>query len=1133
MIIFSGKRDTGEIYVHPQEDSAVLLAVENLAHDAEKVCGRRPAIVHEVTANTTVVVGTVQRVDLPEEIDLAPLRENGAWRWEGYAQQACRGKLYLVGCDRRGAVYAVYDLCERMGVSPWYDLADVPIKRRERVEIPDAWRKVDWPCVRYRGIFLNDEEELNAWAKLHTGDGGIGPVVYKKVFELILRLKGNYIWPAMHVGAFNANPENGRLAQRMGVVTGTSHCDMLHRNNQNEWEKWKKEKGWEDTRYDYTIAGENRERLLTYWRESLEQNRNYEACYTIGMRGIHDSGFVTEGLSESLTEAERLQGQRALLEKIMDAQRKLISQVIPGNMPPQAFVPYKEVLPIYDSGLRVPEDVTLVWVDDNHGYVRRYPNAEEQKRPGGNGLYYHSSYWAPLGMSYLFVCSIPLAHMGNELKKCYQQGIRRMWVDNVGALKPLEQDTEYFLRYGWDAGRPDSAVMDAKRFTADWINRNFSGHHGGEAAEIYTAWAQLSNVCKPEHMRSDVFSQTAYGDEAAARLWRLYDLVERGERIRKALPDEERDAFRQLLLMKVEATFFIAASYYFADRSRALAAMGAQRGADENLRKSRVMDDFKRLLLQDYNERMSGGKWYGILTPEEFPPPTLELYPACTPALEVGDSKLLLRLPAWGDGEGLTFAENGERMKWFELFNAGQGSVAYTLEASEGIEISGASGCVKAEERVFISMKKGVREGCVTISSSGQTLCVPVHRGDVIAADGYLHLTAVSGTIEAGFTRIAGIGRGVGDVLEAGADTTLEKPARVTFQIDWPRSVDCEVEIIRFLTLRSTGKLRVRLLVDGQCAAELSSPTRDEWLGQWVDAAMHDGEKLYALLHLAAGRHSLTVEVLDPYMSIDCVNLYAGCCRACQLGPGVLSACAPLPDFDEQMLAALMDTPLSALRPPRMLYAGEKFWKEDMLYGENEYVAPKRAGQRRNWVNQEGHKNVRAMLKHDMPKEASGAIAWEAENALAQSPNAWSTPGADGAVWTHRQAETNDRTGLAMEIPANHADLAQPGPALHYRFYCASPGAYHAWLLLKFDDARGFRCQFLLDGESLEQGHAAFHTFRSAYQWGWHDLTRLSMNAGEHVLTVRALSPGMAIDRFYLTAGDMYPPMDDAWPENA
>lgn len=292
--------------------------------------------------------------------------------------------------------------------------------------------------MQYRGIFLNDEEELDAWAKLHTADGAIGPATYCRIFELILRLKGNYIWPAMHVNAFNADPENGRLADEMGVVVGTSHCDMLLRSNQHEFDPWVEKKGYHELLYDYSLPGQ-RSRLREYWRESVEQNASYEVSFTLGMRGIHDSGFRTRAIDEdaSLSEEEKRTARVRLLEEVIRDQREIIRTTLHharADEALQVFIPYKEVLPLYDAGLELPDDVTVMWTNDNFGHIRRYPSERERRRRGGHALYFHSSYWAPAPLSYLFINSIPLAQTGCELRKAYREGIRKIWVDMEGRL---------------------------------------------------------------------------------------------------------------------------------------------------------------------------------------------------------------------------------------------------------------------------------------------------------------------------------------------------------------------------------------------------------------------------------------------------------------------------------------------------------------------------------------------------------------------------------------------------------------------------------------------------------------------------------------------------------------------------
>ncbi len=1131
MILFEKNKNPGAIYVDEKEDSAVLLAVQNLAADIEKVCHVRPRIVHEAAEQTVIYVGTIGRTALPEQLRTAELEDGqGRLRWEGYLQQVLEGCVYLTGCDRRGTIYAVYDLCERMGVSPWYDMADVPVREHDVVELPDDWFKADWPCVQYRGIFLNDEEELDAWARAHTTDGTIGPQLYARIFELILRLKGNYIWPAMHVNAFNSDPENGRLAQRMGVVTGTSHCDMLHRSNQNEWGPWVSAKGYAGLRYDYTISGQNRERLMEYWRESLEQNRDCEACYTIGMRGIHDTGFVAENLEGGGGSPEEVMAKkRALLEEIMEEQRKLIRRVIGRDHVPQSFVPYKEVLPIYDSGLRVPEDVTLVWVDDNHGYMRRYPNAQEKMRSGGNGLYYHSSYWAPPGMSYLFVCSIPLAHMANELKKCYEQGIRRMWVDNVGALKPIEQDMEFFLRYGWDAGRPDSTVHDAALWTQEWIDRNFSGGHGKEAAEIYTEYTQLSNLCKPEHMHSFVFSQTAYGDEAGARVLRLYELAKRGEDIWRQLPERERAAFFQLLLMKMKAAFFIAASYYYADRSRELYELGAMRGADENMRKSREMDDLKRLLLHYYNHVMSEGKWSRILTPEDFPPPPLELYPACAPALTIGEGRLLVRLPDFSCGDCLGFAEGDCGPEWFDLLNAGAGSIPYSVAADAGINVSKTEGSLQAEERIFVRLEENAQGGSIHITSQGQEMTIRVCR---TPDDGFIHMAATEFETAEGFLRIPGIGRGMGDAMEACAAASEEKPAVISYAFTTKTAGEFELEIIRFLTLNSTGTISMELLLDGRSIGTLRTETTDEWRGNWIAAVKENGEKLFFRLpFMEAGEHTLTIAAAVPYVTLSAVNLYTRERVPSMMGPGMFGA-ADIPDFDTRQLAQMYGTGMEDVPLPYVVVAGREFWKQDMLYARNERYRPLCRSEAKKYCDAQGHKDVFRSIDTGIAKKKNGRIMLNASGALGQSENAWITPGTQPVSWSHRQAESDGRSAIAMWIPADDREKVVNGPSLNYRFECEG-GSYSLWMLVKYDDVKGFHIAVRIDDvplkEMTRECHTDFHTYRTISVWHWLWIGDMQLDAGVHVLGIQAVAAGAAIDKIVLTDTDDSPSAENHW----
>ncbi len=471
-----------------------------------------------------IIVGTTGQTDeIVHDAGLERLRdEEGNLRKEAFLLQEKNGELFIVGSDRRGTIYGIYEFCEKwLGVSPWYFFADVPVRAKQEVEIPSGFVQADWPSVEYRGIFINDEEELEHWVQRYMGEPTIGVKTYEKIFELLLRLKMNYIWPAMH------------------------------------------------------------------------------------MRGIHDSGFEVRAL-EGKTGRELLEAKIELLDSVIKTQEELLRENL-GKETVKTFVPYKEVLELYDNGLEVPEDLTLIWVNDNYGYVRRYPGEKEKRRRGGNGLYYHNSYWAPPGGSYLFICSIPLSHTRNELKKAYEEGIRKIWVTNFGAMKPLEQQKSFYAAYAWEAGREGALTEDEQAFLRQWIDRTFSGGYGAELAPILTEFDQLTNARKVEQMDFDAFSQTAWGDEAAGRIHRYEEMFAVVNRIWKSLPEEEQDAFFQMIGMKVHAAYYTNLMYYYADRSNLCMAQGKKKAARKYTDLCREFDHARRSMLHYYNHVMAGG----------------------------------------------------------------------------------------------------------------------------------------------------------------------------------------------------------------------------------------------------------------------------------------------------------------------------------------------------------------------------------------------------------------------------------------------------------------------------------------------------------------------------------------------
>lgn len=1187
------------IYLSGQENSAVQIAARNLAGDIEKVSECEVAFrdIEEMKDKAGdnipqrgILIASMgiceqMREWFPRKLpDTGCLKEaDGKARWEAFLHQLSEEVLYIIGSDKRGTVYGIYDLSEQIGISPWYFWADVPPKKEQNFSLPKGYYKVDWPSVPYRGIFLNDEEELEAWAKKHTGDNTIGPETYEKIYELILRMKGNYIWPAMHVNYFNENPENRRLAGEAGIVVGTSHCDMMMRSNQNEWRPWLAQKGYHDVKYDYSIPGENHRILQEYWTESVEMYRDYDASYTVGMRGIHDSGFVTETIDadERLTMEEKRREKVRLLGEVVSDQRRILKEVLgeeKGGSVPQIFIPYKEVLSLYDNGLELPEDVTLMWVDDNFGYVRRYPSQEERRRSGGHGLYYHASYWAPPGLSYLFINSIPLDHTGNELKKCWESGIRKMWVLNVGALKPLEMDMEFFIRYGWEAGKETGDTKDGLSFAEYWFDRNFSGGYGREAAQIYCQFAQVTNVCKLEHMQSDKFSQTAYGDEAQKRMLVLKDLLQRADCIYEKLPSEEKDAFYELLYMKVEASYLINASFYYADRSTLSYSRGAMQAADAYLALSRRMDSRKRQMLHYYNHKLQGGKWDGILTPESFLPPPTVLYPAAKPALVIGDPGLGLA----DAGEMIKFSYYGEREKCIEVYNKGCGTVSVQVSCPEWLETSVAAAEVSADLKIWFRVRNGFAhlwqtgaDGDITICGSfGEEFHVPVRvqqqmpvESTELPARCYMEADGCVSMPADGFERqtdsmceawrvIPCIGRGEGSAVEAfaaPADKLSEGKRPVIEYVFYLQSEGAFLlEIYRFLTLNSTGRVRFGIGVDDMPFFPVESLTTDEWKGNWEDAVMNDGEKLYVRLpFLEKGVHRLRLQMIDNYVTLTKFVIYTDRMQSSNLGPSV-SAILNAGEckqrgasvdfgnkdiFYEDIMKEVYERLEDEVPLLPMLYADPKFRTISRLYVRSDEREQTRLGRSKYHTDSDGRKNVFAEFPKGPFRECGGRIMIEAEYALADTKDAYLTPafGNEGLLWSHTQAETNGGSGFAMMIEGRGLlweDAAQ-APGMHYRIHVGCPGKYYIWLLVKFEDMKSDACVLALDGRIQDRAQqysgGNLFSYGMKQRWNWQAVSAMEITEGYHIFSIMGRKSGLRVDRIYITSGSEWPPIDFEW----
>ena len=459
--------------------------------------------------------------------------------------------------------------------------ADVPTPRKKQLHISRETLVQGPSPIKYRGIFINDEDwGLQPWAAKHldTDIKDIGPNTYAKVFELLLRLKANYIWPGMHpcTKAFNMYPDNKVVADNYAIVMGASHCEPMLRNNVAEWDK----KTMGEWNYET-----NRDNIYDYWNTRVKENGAFENLYTVGMRGIHDSGMPGGG---STTE------KRRRLERIINDQRTILANHVNPDpaLVPQIFCPYKEVLNIYKNDMELPDDVTIVWPDDNFGYIRNLSTPDERKRSGGSGIYHHLSYWgAP--QDFLWISSTSPAKIAYEMHKAYAYGSDRVWVFNVGDIKPLEMEMEFALRLAYDPDRwPAEHAMG---FIDDWARKTFGSKYANEIAQIFDEYYRLTQQAKPEHIDRVTFSKVEQDQRLAA-----YARISReAEAIQASIAPEYHNAFFELVLYPVKCADLMNQKQAYAVRGEADKAIGAYEGIRE--------------LTHYYNKKLAGGKWDGMM----------------------------------------------------------------------------------------------------------------------------------------------------------------------------------------------------------------------------------------------------------------------------------------------------------------------------------------------------------------------------------------------------------------------------------------------------------------------------------------------------------------------------------------
>lgn len=592
------------IYIDKNTDALILWAVNELADDVKEITGKRPEIIPtNAISKKGIYIGQISSGIFQSKV----FKKELSHQWEKLSIKKEKDNLLVVGSDVRGTVYAIFEIAERLGISPWKWWADVyPLKKQNLVLQLPLNGIISSPSVQYRGIFLNDEDwGLQPWAaktfEKETGD--IGPKTYEKIFQLLLRLKANTIWPAMHPSTkgFFTLPGNKEMAQKYHMIIGSSHAEPMLRNNVDEW----KPKIYGD--YNYFT---NKAQIDKYWQDRLDEVKAFqnETMMTLGMRGVHDSKM--EG-------AKDLKESIEMVEKIILNQREMLSNTF--NKPlkdiPQAFVPYKEVLELYDNGLKVPDDVTLVWPDDNYGYIRRLSNPEEQKRAGGSGVYYHISYWGR-PHDYLWLSTTQPGLIWFEMTKAYENGAKKMWIVNVGDIKPAEYDTEFFLDLAWNINSIKSDGIND--YLKKWISREFTGNIASELSFVLNEYYRLAFIRKPEYMgwsQTEPTTPVKLSDfsakESQNRITAYNNLIQKVDSLSAFIPAEKKDAWFQLVVYPVKGAAYMNHKFLYW-KLAAITSDESQREKYELLsveayQKIKELTDF-------YNTKMSNGKWNHMMS---------------------------------------------------------------------------------------------------------------------------------------------------------------------------------------------------------------------------------------------------------------------------------------------------------------------------------------------------------------------------------------------------------------------------------------------------------------------------------------------------------------------------------------
>ena len=712
------------IFVSSNDYPGVIRVSKLLQTDIEKVTSVKPVLSIDIIpdAKEIVIAGTIGKNELIDYL----ISENKLnvdevkGKWETFVIQVIYNPmpdvekaLVIAGSDKRGTIFGILDVSEQIGVSPWHWWADVPVKKKSNIYVLPGNHTLGEPKVKYRGIFINDEAPaLSGWSQEKYGTVQFNHKLYEHVFELILRLKGNFLWPAMWGRAFyDDDPENPRLADEYGIVISTSHHEPMMRAHV-EWQRY----GTGPWNYE-----KNPEALRKFWKEGIERMGSYESVVTLAMRGDGD-------------EAMSADANILVLQKIVEDQRKILAEVTGKDVTtiPQVWALYKEVQEYYDKGMRVPDDVTLLLCDDNWGNIRKLPNLSDKPRKGGYGIYYHYDFVGG-PRNYKWLNTNQIERVWEQMHLAYEYGANEIWIVNVGDIKPMEFPIEFFLDYAWNPENISAA--DLPRYYKDWAEEQFGTQHSKEIADILSEYTKYNSRRKPELLSPETYSLINFR-EAETVVEDYNQLYQKVKTIYGSLPAEYKDAFYQLVLHPVEACSNLNELYYTVAKNKLYAKQ------KRNLTNS-LAEKTKELYKRDaeithyYNEVMSGGKWKHMMDqthigytywqqPDENSMPEVE-------EIDIPE-KSEMGIAVEGSPKSFSnsdenaalpqFDQLNKQKYYIEIFNRGEKAFDYSVQPGESwIIVSPNSGSIETETRLWVNIDwekvpEGIHKVPVTITGN-------------------------------------------------------------------------------------------------------------------------------------------------------------------------------------------------------------------------------------------------------------------------------------------------------------------------------------------------------------------------------------------------------------------------------